>query len=74
MPIWAGESALSRKVIALSLLFRLILETSTAPVSYTHLKVNICQCNTSLVIWDCKWELLRDCGSLLERMGYEIKV
>lgn len=23
---------------------------------------------------DCKGELLRDCGGLLERMGYEIKV
>ena len=33
MPIWAGESAPNRKVIALSLLFRTILETSTAPRS-----------------------------------------
>ena len=31
MPIWAGGSAPSRKAIALSLLFRTILETSTAP-------------------------------------------
>ena len=27
-----------------------------------------------LFILDCKGELLRDCGGLLERMGYEIKV
>ena len=36
--------------------------------------MNICQCNTSFFILDCKGELLRDCGGLLERMGYEIKV
>lgn len=36
--------------------------------------MNICQCNTSLFILDCKGELLRDCGGLLEQMGYEIKV
>lgn len=39
-----------------------------------YAKVNICQANTSFFILDCKGELLRDCGNLLEKMGYEIRV
>ena len=52
----------------------LVVGGSGAGKSRFYAKVNICQCNTSLFILDCKGELLRDCGSLLERMGYEIKV
>lgn len=36
--------------------------------------MNLCQANTSFFILDCKGELLRDCGGLLKRQGYEIKV
>ena len=37
-------------------------------------KPNIMQANTSYVVLDPKGELLRDIGSLLEKMGYVIKV
>jgi len=52
----------------------LVVGGSGAGKSRFYAKVNICQCNTSLFILDCKGELLRDCGGLLEQMGYEIKV
>ena len=52
----------------------LVVGGSGAGKSRFYAKVNICQCNTSFFILDCKGELLRDCGGLLERMGYEIKV
>ena len=52
----------------------LVVGGSGAGKSRFYAKVNICQCNTSLFVLDCKGELLRDCGGLLERMGYEIKV
>ena len=48
----------------------LVVGGSGAGKSRFYAKVNICQCNTSLFILDCKGELLRDCGGLLERMGY----
>lgn len=51
----------------------LVVGGSGAGKSRFYAKVNICQCNTSFFILDCKGELLRDCGGLLERMGYEIK-
>ena len=47
---------------------------SGAGKSRFYAKVNLCQANTSFFILDCKGELLRDCGGLLERQGYEIKV
>ena len=37
-------------------------------------KPNIYQCNTSFVVLDPKGEILRDCGYLLEKEGYEVKV
>ena len=52
----------------------LVVGGSGAGKSRFYGKVNICQCNTSLFVLDCKGELLRDCGGLLEQMGYEIKV
>ena len=52
----------------------LVVGGSGAGKSRFYAKVNICQCNTSFFILDCKGELLRDCGGLLEQMGYEIKV
>lgn len=37
-------------------------------------KPNLLQCNTSFVVTDPAGELLRDCGKMLERQGYKIKV
>lgn len=37
-------------------------------------KVNLLQANTSYFVLDCKGELLRDCGALLKKKGYEIRV
>ncbi len=39
-----------------------------------YAKPNLCQANTSFVVLDCKGELLRDTGALLEKEGYEIRV
>ena len=47
----------------------LVVGGSGAGKSRFYAKVNICQCNTSLFILDCKGELLRDCGGLLEQMA-----
>jgi len=52
----------------------LVVGGSGAGKSRFYGKVNLCQANTSYFVLDCKGELLRDCGGLLERMGYEIKV
>ena len=52
----------------------LVCGGSGAGKSRFYAKVNICQANTSFFILDCKGELLRDCGGLLERQGYEIRV
>ena len=52
----------------------LVCGGSGAGKSRFYGKVNLCQANTSFFVLDCKGELLRDCGGLLERMGYEIKV
>lgn len=52
----------------------LVCGGSGAGKSRFYAKVNICQANTSFFILDCKGELLRDCGNLLEKMGYEIRV
>jgi len=50
----------------------LVCGGSGAGKSRFYAKVNICQANTSFFILDCKGELLRDCGGLLERQGYEV--
>ena len=52
----------------------LVCGGSGAGKSRFYGKVNLCQANTSYFVLDCKGELLRDCGGLLARMGYEIKV
>lgn len=52
----------------------LVVGGSGAGKSRFYAKVNLCQSNTSYFVLDCKGELLRDCGGLLERMGYKIKV
>ena len=52
----------------------LVVGGSGAGKSRFYAKVNLCQANTSYFVLDCKGELLRDCGSLLERQGYEIRI
>lgn len=52
----------------------LVVGGSGAGKSRFYAKVNLLQANTSYFVLDCKGELLRDCGGLLERMGYEIRV
>ena len=52
----------------------LVCGGSGAGKSRFYGKVNLCQANTSYFVLDCKGELLRDCGSLLEKQGYDINV
>lgn len=52
----------------------LVCGGSGAGKSRFYAKVNIIQANTSFFILDCKGELLRDTGHLLEKKGYEIRV
>ena len=52
----------------------LVVGGSGAGKSRFYAKVNLCQANTSYFVLDCKGELLRDCGTLLERQGYEIRI
>lgn len=52
----------------------LVCGGSGAGKSRFYAKVNILQANTSFFILDCKGELLRDTGHLLEKKGYEIRV
>jgi len=42
--------------------------------TFFYAKPNLLQANTSFFVLDCKGELLRDTGALLEAMGYEIKI
>lgn len=39
-----------------------------------YAKPNLCQANMSFVVLDCKGELLRGTGALLEKEGYEVRV
>ena len=52
----------------------LVIGGSGAGKSRFFVKPNIMQLNTSYVITDPKGELLRSCGRLLEKAGYEIRV
>lgn len=52
----------------------LVCGGSGAGKSRFYAKPNLYQANTSYFVLDCKGELLRDSGRLLEQMGYEIKV
>lgn len=52
----------------------LVCGGSGAGKSRFYAKPNLYQANTSYFVLDCKGELLRDSGHLLEQMGYEIKV
>ena len=52
----------------------LVVGGSGSGKSRFYAKVNLLQANTSFFVLDCKGELLRDTGALLEREGYEIRV
>lgn len=52
----------------------LVVGGSGAGKSRFYAKPNLLQANTSYFVLDCKGELLRDCGVLLEKEGYEIRV
>ena len=52
----------------------LVVGGSGAGKSRFYAKVNLLQANTSYFVLDCKGELLRDCGALLKKKGYEIRV
>ena len=52
----------------------LIIGGSGSGKSRFYVKPNIMQLNTSYVVTDPKGELLRSCGRLLKKAGYEIRV
>ena len=52
----------------------LVVGGSGSGKSRFYAKVNLLQANTSFFVLDCKGELLRDTGTLLEKEGYEIRV
>lgn len=52
----------------------LVIGGSGAGKSRFYAKVNLLQANTSFFVLDCKGELLRDTGALLQKEGYEIRV
>ena len=52
----------------------LVVGGSGSGKSRFYAKVNLLQANTSFFVLDCKGELLRDTGTLLEKEGYEVRV
>ena len=52
----------------------LVVGGSGAGKTRFYAKPNIMNANTSLIVLDCKGEILRDAGGLLEASGYNIKV
>lgn len=52
----------------------LVVGGSGSGKSRFYAKVNLLQATTSFFVLDCKGELLRDTGTLLEKEGYEIRV
>ena len=52
----------------------LVVGGSGAGKTRFYAKPNIMNTNTSLIVLDCKGEILRDTGGLLEANGYDIKV
>ena len=52
----------------------LVIGGSGSGKSRFYVKPNIMQLNTSYVVTDPKGELLRSCGRLLKKAGYEIRV
>lgn len=70
----ASKKNISKKIQAMLNLNMLILCGSGTGKSRFFVKPNIMQCNTSYVVTDPSGELLKSCGKMLERMGYDIKV
>ncbi len=64
----------AQKIQTMLNLNMLILGGSGTGKSRFFVKPNIMQCNTSFVVTDPSGELIKSCGKMLERMGYEIKV
>ena len=52
----------------------LLLSAEAAQAKPVLMQSNLLQANTSYFVLDCKGELLRDCGALLKKKGYEIRV
>lgn len=70
----ANQKSKAKKIQAMLNLNMLILGGSGTGKSRFFVKPNIMQCNTSFVVTDPSGELLKSCGKMLERMGYDIKV
>lgn len=70
----ANQKSKTKKIQAMLNLNMLILGGSGTGKSRFFVKPNIMQCNTSFVVTDPSGELLKSCGKMLERMGYDIKV
>ena len=52
----------------------LVIGGSGSGKSFRYAKPNILQCNTSFIVLDPKGELALDCGGVLEKNGYDVKV
>ncbi len=70
----ASKKGKAKKIQTMLNLNMLILGGSGTGKSRFFVKPNIMQCNTSFVVTDPSGELLKSCGKMLERMGYDIKV
>lgn len=51
-----------------------VIGGSGAGKTYSYVKPNLIQANTSFVVTDPKGEILRDCGNFLKSQGYSIKI
>ena len=51
-----------------------VIGGSGAGKTYSYVKPNLIQGNTSFVVTDPKAEILRDCGNFLVKQGYNIKI
>lgn len=69
-----SQKSKTKKIQPMLNLNMLILGGSGTGKSRFFVKPNIMQCNTSFVVTDPSGELLKSCGKMLEKMGYDIKV
>lgn len=69
-----SQKSKTQKIQPMLNLNMLILGGSGTGKSRFFVKPNIMQCNTSFVVTDPSGELLKSCGKMLEKMGYDIKV
>lgn len=68
------KAVANKKIETMLSLNTLIFGGTGTGKSRFYAKPNMMQCNTSYIITDPSGELLRDCGKMLERNGYVIKV